>query len=168
MRKLLIVLALGLLAGITTVVAVADRSDVSVGDRDKHLLLDMVQETDGSFRVLRSTVVSSGLPKQRGLGQVRPWRFALIADGLVLHEAGLEDPAVIRGEFQDPEDPSRIQAVRVRQQGPVQFSIRVPLLRREALLEFHALRPEMQRAPLVTPEAYRTLGRVAFTPVGGE
>ena len=161
---LLAVLALALAAGAA---ALAGRSALSTADRDTHLLLDMVRHADGRFEVLQRTVVHSGLPKQRGLGRATPWRFALVADGQVLHEAGLSDPAVVRGEFHHPDDPARIESFHVRRQGPLHFSIRVPRVRRAAVLEFHALRPEMRRAGIVTAEAHQLLGHAALL-AGGE
>jgi len=146
-------------------VAAADR-EIVAPDRGRHLLLDMVRLPDGRFEVLHTTVVHSGLPKRRGLGRAHPWRFALIAGGRVLHEDGLQDPAVIRGEFHHPDDPGRIQAFHLRRQGPVRFSIRVPLIHREARLEFHALRPGMERVHPFTAEAYQTIGRASLTPLG--
>jgi hypothetical protein len=142
--------------------ALADRDAVAIADRGTHLRLDMVRHEDGRFEVLHRTVVRSGLPRRRGLGRVQAWHFALIAGGRVLHEDGLEDPAVLRGEFHHPDDPSRIQGFHLRRSGPLYFSIRVPRLRCAAELEFHALRPELRRIGRVAAEAYRLLGRAAL------
>ncbi len=64
--RLPIMIVLALTAGVFTAAAVADRSEIPVVDQGQHLLLDMVQETDGSFRVLHETVVHSSLPRRRG------------------------------------------------------------------------------------------------------
>jgi len=131
----------------------------------QHLLVEVAKDGD-TFRVVRTTVVPSALPKRRDKTRVFPWRCALIAmDGAVLHEVGLADPTELRGEFHNADDPSRIDAVHVRQPEPVHFTVRLPKLT-AARIDFFALQPELRRAAKVTAKDYVQLGSAALPEAG--
>jgi len=100
-----------------------------------HLLIDVAQEA-GGFRVVRAMRVDSPIPRRRGATRGLAWRFrAVAADGTVLYEGELADPAEIRGEFRAPSDPRAIDAVHLRRPLPIYFAIRVPFVR-AARIEF--------------------------------
>lgn len=126
-----------------------------------HLLL-LIEKTDTGFRLLQTTRVESTLPKNRGPRGHHSWQ-AQVTDqaGKVLFEVGLDDPKIVRGEFVDPQDPSRIQAVRVVQPGPLVFSVRVPIVAGQTLSFFE--NPSCpESSPAAPPPPPVKLGEISY------
>jgi hypothetical protein len=89
-----------------------------------HWRLDVVRD-DAGFRVARALRVAGEMPRYRRGPRGLAWRYrARAADGAVLAEGELDDPAEIRGEFHG--ERGGIDAVHRTRPLPVAFSIRVP------------------------------------------
>lgn len=127
----------------------------------QHLLVQVVK-TGKEFKVVRTTLVKSALPKQRSAPRPFAWRFKAVGvDEQVLFLAGLDDPTLLRGEFQNPGDPTRIDAVFTKMPEPVHFTIRLPLLKPDRL-DFFAVKPEFAGEAIVPEEGYQKLGSASF------
>lgn len=92
----------------------------------QHLLLRVIQDGAG-FRVAARRVIDLPLPAQPAPAG-GDWQVEVLGpEGQVLHRQGLEDPSQIRGEFQNPSDPRRIDGYRLSGTRPPSFLLRVPL-----------------------------------------
>jgi hypothetical protein len=122
-----------------------------------HLLV-LVSFLDGRFTLEQVDRVAGPLPKQRADERPRPWRLRLVdAKGRQVHQAGLDDPTELRGEFHDRRDPSRIESVHLKQPGEVFFSVRLPA-GSAGRLEFDRLGAGALRQPNPPATAWERIG----------
>jgi hypothetical protein len=99
---------------------------LSVHTRGEHQLLRVVRDAAG-FRVVDRQIVPLPLPLEPS--QVgRTWQVEVLGqDGQVLFEQGIEDPSLLRGEFQNMADPGRMDGYRLDGNRPASFLIRMPV-----------------------------------------
>lgn len=121
-------------------------SAVAAEPAPSHLLIQVSLEK-GSFTLVHVTEVAQPLPKQRTSSEPGTWKAALLDEkGRQLYSIRMNDPTELRGEFEDPTQPGRIQAVHTRQPEPVHFTVRVPAGAGRRLV-FYALSPDKAREP---------------------
>jgi hypothetical protein len=133
-------------------------ADPGAPDPGRHLLLLVTKDARG-FAIDKAVVVQSPLPKQRDPKRIYPWRFEVVDPARrILHRSGLEDPTLLRGEFANPSDPSRIDAVFIRRTDVVTFLVRLPLLDQASRIHFLVLKPEARRQFPLPADAYREIG----------
>ncbi|NMB73568.1 MAG: hypothetical protein GYA21_00400 [Myxococcales bacterium] len=134
----------------------------AAGPAPSHLLIQVSLEK-GSFTLVRVTEVAQPLPKQRTPSEPGTWKAALLDEkGRPLYSVRMNDPTELRGEFEDPTQPGRIQAVHTRQPEPVHFTVRVPAGAGRRLV-FYALDAERVREPEPKEADWKTLGDVRLT-----
>jgi hypothetical protein len=98
----------------------------SVKAPDQHLLLRVVRDGSG-FRVAERQVVSLPLPAEPGQGS-HAWQVqALDSEGQALLSQGLEDPELLRGEFQNAADRGRMDGYRLKGTRLMSFLVRMPM-----------------------------------------
>jgi hypothetical protein len=100
--------------------------------RDQHLLLRVSRDAAG-FHVADRQLIDLPLPAAPRLGSAT-WRVeAQDADGQVLFGQQVEDPSLLRGEFQNDADPGRIDGYRRNRSQPASFLLRMPVLKAHRL-----------------------------------
>lgn len=108
--------------GITASVAAPPRPEPA-----QHLLIRVLRTPEG-FREVERRIIDQPLPSAPVQGHAA-WRIeALDAAGQVQFQTGIEDPALLRGEFEDAALPGRIQGYRLGADRPLSFLIRMPAL----------------------------------------
>jgi hypothetical protein len=96
-------------------------------NREEHLLLQVVRDGSG-FRVVDRQVVALPLPLEPTRGSAT-WQFeALDLDGQTFFTRGIEDPDLLRGEFQNAEEPGRMDGYRLKGTRPASFLVRLPAM----------------------------------------
>jgi len=83
-----------------------------------------VTRTASGFQVVDRQILDLPLPAQTS----GTWQLeALDQDGRVRFQAAVADPTELRGEFQDPDDPAKIQGHHLTDDRPVSFLVRLPV-----------------------------------------
>jgi hypothetical protein len=127
--------------------------------QSRHWLVHISMEK-GVFRLVRVTEVALPLPKVRSGAEIGSWKAVLLDDrDRKVHSLRLLDPTELRGEFEDPSRPGRIQAVRTRMPEPVHFTVRVPAGAGQRLV-FYALDAEAVRQAEPGDADWKKLGEV--------
>ncbi len=153
---------LALLLGVACSAANAQESNEPAPKPTRGHLLVHVVKVEDSFKIERATYVASELPKQRRANKIYPWRYTVRAfDGSVIFERGIADPTVLRGEFANADDPQKIDSVRLRKPGRVDFVIRLPLVDGKRI-EFFSVKTEFIRSTIIPADGYQNLGSVPF------
>jgi hypothetical protein len=154
MRKMLGILSLalmGCLASGTTAPRAEEQQPAG-----QHLLVTLVMEK-GHIRLEAMQTVARPLPKERDRGRVFPFRARLLAaDGRVTFVRGFADPRVLRGEFQDPDRPGRIQSHHLLRTDPVTFVLRLPVTANRRL-QIQSLPADQARSPRPSEDSWQTL-----------
>jgi hypothetical protein len=133
----------------------------------QHLLIQVVKDKTG-FRVQQTTRVDYPLPKQRDTNRFYPWRVSVSnKKGAVLFETYINDPTELRGEFVNPQDPSKIDSHHLKIEEPLHFTIRLPLIEGEQI-SFHALKPGYKRQSKPPKTAYKKIGSTSFPDWGAQ
>jgi len=134
-------------------------------DNKKHLLVQVVKE-DSGFRVVRTTLVNTRIPKQRSRTRFFAWKLKVVGpDKRVIYEAGFVDPTILRGEFANPYDPTKIDAVHLKRTEPIHFTIRLPLLEATSV-EFYTIRSRVGKIDSLAEQAFTKLGALHYPKVG--
>ena len=127
----------------------------------QHLLIQVVKDKTG-FRIQQTTLVGYPLPKQRDTNRFYPWRVSVSnKKGAVLFETYIKDPTELRGEFVNPQDPSKIDSHHLKIKEPLHFTIRLPLVEGQKIT-FHALKPGYKRIAKPSKSAYQKIGSTSF------
>jgi hypothetical protein len=96
-----------------------------VQEAPQHQVLRVVPEGNG-FRVVERRVVDVALPPEANGGHPR-WQVEVRdAEGELTYQGGIEDPTLLRGEFQHPAESKGIQQVRTAP-GSGSFLLRLPM-----------------------------------------
>lgn len=103
-------------------------SQQGAGHQEKvHQLLRVVRDPNG-FRVLDRKIVDLPLPPE-SRRESSAWQVdALGPDGRILFSMGIENPTLLRGEFQGPLAPEGIDGMRRVENRPTTFLLRIPLM----------------------------------------
>lgn len=119
------------------VAGTARPAPLSPPERSQHLLLRVIQDGAG-FRVVDRRILDFPLPHQPSHGTAA-WQIEVLgADGQLLITQGLEDPTLLRGEFQSATDPGRIDGYRLGRNQPASFLLRMPMVEAHRLEVFRA------------------------------
>ena len=125
MRRLSWILVAGLLLCLSGL-SLAAETGKKTGQQ--HLLVQVVKDKTG-FRVQQTTLVGYPLPKQRDKNRFYPWRVSVSnKKGADLFVTYINDPSELRGEFVNPQDPSKIDSHHLKIKEPLHFTIRLPLI----------------------------------------
>jgi hypothetical protein len=101
----------------------------------EHLLLRIIRDGAG-FRIVERRLVPLPQPAEPE-GGASVWRIeALGPEGQRLFGQGLEDPGILRGEFQNPVDPRRTDGYRLGGTRPASFLLRMPVMEAHRLEVF--------------------------------
>jgi len=133
----------------------------------QHLLIQVVKDKTG-FHVQHTTLVGYRLPSKRDTKRFYAWRVSVSnKKGAVLFETYLNDPTELRGEFVNPNNPSKIDSHHLKIKEPLHFTIRLPLIEGEQI-SFHALKPGYKRKSKPPKTAYVKIGSTAFPDWGAQ
>jgi len=96
----------------------------------RHRVVQVIR-TPAGFQVAGETIVDLPLPP----GPDTPaWTVSAVdSEGRMLFRTGIEDPTLLRGEFQHAEASDRIQGRRLDGSRPVSFLVRMPILEADHL-----------------------------------
>jgi len=122
-----------------TVAGDATPAPVIVKKREEHLLLRVIRDAAG-FRVVDRQIVPLPLPLEPSQGSAAWQLEALGQDGQVLHSQGIEDPNLLRGEFQNAADPRRMDGYRLNGNRATSFLFRMPVMEAHRLEIFEKRR----------------------------
>jgi len=158
MRRFYSILIAGLLLGLSGLSYAAEPGNKT---GRQHLLVQVVKDKTG-FRVEQTTLVGYPLPKQRDKNRFYPWRVSVSnKKGAVLFETYINDPSELRGEFVNPQDPSKIDSHFLKIKEPLHFTIRLPLVEGQQI-DFHALKAGYKRRAKPPKSAYQKIGSTSF------
>jgi len=140
---------------------IAHGESITKEERRGHLLIHVIKRGE-EFIVSETIFVPSRLPKRRGKSRIYAWRYSVIHEsGRVLFKGGIDDPTKLRGEFIDPDDPSRIDSAHIDIDDQISFSIRTPLVD-GSRVDFFALKPKQKRDATASANKYEKIGSVSF------
>ena len=95
--------------------------------RSEHLLLRLVRYGAG-LRLVDRQIVALPLPSEPSRGGPT-WRIEVLGpEGQTLFGQWIEDPTLLRGEFQNLADPGRVDGYRLDRKAPASFLLRLPLV----------------------------------------
>jgi hypothetical protein len=112
--------------------------------QNQHQLLRVIRDAAG-FHVVDHRIIDLPLPLEPRQGSPS-WQIeALGPDGQVLFGQEVEDPTLLRGEFQNDADPGQIDGYRMDGTRPTSFLLRMPLMNAHRLEIFKGPRGEIGR-----------------------
>lgn len=112
-------------------------SSQSSMQRERHQLLRVIRDRAG-FRVVDRKIIDLPLPPG-SIWESSPWQVdALGPDGQMLFSQGIENPTLLRGEFQGPLAPGGIDGFRWVDDRPATFLLRVPVMEVDRLEFFES------------------------------
>jgi hypothetical protein len=131
-----------------------------------HLLARLAHQDQSGLRLVASRKVDGPMPRQRGNAwRLRPWRVvAKSKDGAIVHETGMEDPAILRlppgpaaqrvGDHSEREDAGALQRITEE----VEWLVHVPTS--AATIEVFRVRAGKSPQSNLADDSYESLGRI--------
>ncbi|NOZ86930.1 MAG: hypothetical protein GXP49_11825 [Deltaproteobacteria bacterium] len=139
---------------------------VEIKSVKEHFLVE-IELSDNGLKVISKTLVPSAMPKQRMKNIRYPWSYRLFdLSGKEIYSGGMEDPFEVRGEFQNPRDPDKIDSYHFKRKGPVRFTVRIPAVTMSHRLEIRKLKPSGLRVLKPGKSDYIVVGTV-LVDIGG-
>ncbi len=140
--------------------AMAFAGVASAGESPEHAVI-VISCDDGSYELVSAFRAPGPVPKAPRSLRGHPLRVAVVSkEGKVLFEAGLRDPALIRGEFARAGRDGEIEGHHITRTRYT-FAVRVPMYE-GARLDLFTLKPKLRRA--ADPPAVAFRRTASFSP----
>jgi hypothetical protein len=122
-----------------TVGGTAPPAPLASPKQNQHQLLRVVRDAAG-FHVVERRIIDLPLPSEPKQGSIT-WQIeAHSPDGQVLFGQEVEDPTLLRGEFQNAANPGQIDGHRMNEDRPTSFLLRMPVMNAHRLEIFEGPR----------------------------